>query len=99
MSNEMPDIREMSNEQLVDAFGEYKESVKKIEKQMDYLKEAIKARCPDGPMEGNIYRVNVTTKTQNRFDTKAVQEEMGMDWYDARKKTIEFKQVDLTRKE
>ena len=76
-----------------------KESIKSMEKQMDYLKEAIKARCPDGPMEGGTYRVNVTTKTQMRFDTKAVQEEMGQEWYDARKKEIEFKQVDLSRKE
>lgn len=99
MATEMPDVRGMSDTQLVDAFGEYKQSVKSLERQMDYLKEAIKARCPDGPLEGNTYRVMVTTKTQMRFDTAAVKEEMGEEWYDARKKKIEFKQVDLSRKE
>lgn len=99
MSTEMPDVREMTDAQLVDTFGEYKESVKKMEKQMDYLKEAIKARCPEGPLEGKTYHVMVSNKQQFRFDSSAVKEEMGEEWYDARKKMIEFKQVDLHRKE
>ncbi|KKL12160.1 hypothetical protein LCGC14_2538560 [marine sediment metagenome] len=99
MATEMPDTREMSDQQLVDSFGEYKESIKQLEKQCDYLKTAIKARCPEGPLEGKIFRAIVTNKVQFRFDTAAVQEEMGMEWYDERKKKIEFKQVDLSRKE
>ena len=99
MATEMPDTRDMTDAQLVDAFGEYKESIKSLERQCDYLKTAIKARCPEGPLEGNTHRAMVTNKVQFRFDTASVKEEMGEEWYDARKKKIEFKQVDLTRKE
>ncbi len=99
MSTEMPDTRDMTDAQLVDAFGEYKESIKQLEKQCDYLKTAIKARCPEGPLEGKTFRVMVTNKTQMRFDTDLVKEEMGEEWYDSRKKKIEFKQVDLSKKE
>lgn len=95
---EMPDIREMSDAQIVDAYGELNETIKKMSKDADYLKEALKAR--DGDIfEGATYKAVVTTKSRAALDTARLKLEMGPEWYEEHCKTTTYKQLNVSRRE
>lgn len=95
---EMPDMREQSSEQLVDALGELNETVKKWVKQVDYIKAALKSRLGGGDVvTGHTYQAVVSEKARASLDTERIKLEMGQGWYEDHCKVTTFKQINVSR--
>lgn len=96
---EMPDTREMSDTQLVDALGEVRETTKKFKKMEDYYKKAIGARLSgEGTLEGKTYFAVASQRSRSGLDTEKVKETMGPEWYEGMCKTTSFTQIETKRR-
>ncbi len=98
MALEMPDVSNMTDEQLVDALGEVNETVKQFERMAGYYKEALKSRDGD-VFQGRTYSVMVSSRSRTGLDQTAIKAEMGPDWVAEHSKTTEFKQLNITRRD
>ncbi len=95
---DMPNLSEMTDQQMADAYGEVNTSVKEMTKLQEFYKSAIKSRAAKtgGVLTGNRFNCVVSAKSRATLNTKAVKEEMGEDWYNARLQTSQFEQLNVT---
>ena len=94
---EVPNVAQMSLEDMIDTIGQTKKVLKLLEKQEGYLKEAIKARAPEGEETyGQAFFCIPEACERVGLDSAKIKEEMSEEWVESHSSSTEY--VKLTVK-
>ena len=78
------DLEAMSYKDVIDTYAELHIGANFFSKQKELAREEIlKRRKGSMQLRGNLFGINVSETPQNRLDTEAVKEKMGMGWYES----------------
>lgn len=80
-------------EDLIDKVAALNIKKKLIEAELNFLKEATKARLSLGEHKGRLYQCVVNARSRTGLDSDAVKAEMGDDWWAARQKITEYQEI------
>lgn len=96
-------LQELSLDDMLDLLGDLKKMEAMGKKLGGFMKEAVKARMPEGETEYDCPRWAVALKDCSRkaaLDEDKIVADMGEDWMEERRKpNIEYTELRLTRKE
>jgi len=80
-NDKLPDIREMSDGQIVNAIGEVRDAVKQFQVLEKWYTNGLKARYPEeATIVGATHTAHIEIRVQNRLNTTKIRKEMTDEW-------------------
>ena len=99
MIADMLDTGEMSDQQIVDAIGELRETLKSFKAMEKNLTQALKVRYQNGgAVKGRTYAANIVATKRRQLDTELIRKDMDETWMSIYSKEIVSQRLAINRR-
>lgn len=87
------------NSVLIDKMGTLNDYIKEATKELNFLKEAAKARFEPGDYSGTLWKAAVSVRSRTALDTEKLKAEFSEDWIAEHSRTTEYTEIRFVQNE